>query len=140
MSDQPTPDLIAVCDVCLQQIDDGDGHVWADQDDANSAFYSTDGSDDPLDFLGLTTRPDVVAWRTTHTSCGMSDCAYKIEVERIRTWQSFLYWSAHLTGKKWHVATDWRVFALRSLEPTRGAVSGLRPVRPQDLRQRGIGA
>jgi len=51
----------------------------------------------------------------------MTDNPYKIEVERIRTWQRFLYWSAQVTGKKWRVATDWRLFTLRSPQPQRAA-------------------
>ncbi|MDJ0340444.1 hypothetical protein QMK19_00015 [Streptomyces sp. H10-C2] len=140
MSDQPAPDLMAICDICMQPVGDGDGHVWADQEDANTAFYNADDGHSPLDFLGLTTRADLVAWRTTHTICGLSDYAYKIEVERIRTWSAFLHWSAHLADKKWNAATDWQLFILRALEPKLGAVSGLRPVRPQDLDFDGIGA
>ncbi|GLV98553.1 hypothetical protein [Streptomyces lavendulae] len=139
MTDQ-TPELTAICDVCLQAIGDGEGSVWVDQGDANDAFYSVDDSNSPLDFLGETTRSDIVAWRTTHADCGMTDNPYKIEVERIRTWQDFLYWSAHVTGKKWSVATDWRLFTLRSLEPQRAAVGGLRPIRPQGLAWNPIGS
>ncbi|NEB37238.1 hypothetical protein [Streptomyces sp. SID14515] len=139
MSEQPAPDLMAICDICMQLIEDGDGHVWADQDDANTAFYNTDDGHNPLEFLGLTTRVDIVAWRTTHTACALSDYAYKIEVERIRTWPAFLHWSAHLAAKKWNVATDWQLFVLRTLEPKRGAVSGLRPMRPRALDFDGIG-
>ncbi|MEU9859106.1 hypothetical protein [Streptomyces sp. NPDC047974] len=91
MSDQPTAGLMANCDICLQPVEDGDGYVWVDQGDAKNACYDSDDGRTPLDFLGLTTRADLVGWRTTHTACGLSDYACKIGVERIRAWPAFLY-------------------------------------------------
>jgi hypothetical protein len=142
-------ELEAVCDVCLQLIADGEGNVWVDQNAAHQLYHSPawppgqdyDEDDDECDDLGeLTPGVQNVPWRTTHTACEVCRWPYLIPVERIRSWQSYLHWSAHLMSKEWLPATDWREFVLRSLEPKRAAVAGLRPSQPQDLTFRGIGS
>jgi hypothetical protein len=140
--DRLTPELLAICDVCLQPIDDGDGSVWVDQHAAHAVARQPVATvdDGPFEALDLTNLPEDVIWHTSHTACGeMPSWAYAIPVERIRTWQAFLHWTVHLMDKKWLETTDWQMFVLRSLEPQQGAVSGLRPVRPQSLDWFGIG-
>ena len=65
--------------------------------------------------------------------------AYVISVEQIRTWPAYLHWCAHLMGKPWLKATDWQYFVLNSLGPFPAAISGLRPIRPQNLGWHGVG-
>ena len=141
MSDHlPTADLQAICDACLQPIPDGAGNVWVDTDAADAVVRETGASDGPLDAVDLMALHEDVAWQTTHIGCvEMPSWAYAIPVERIRTWQSFLHWSVHLMDKKWLAGTDWQMLVLRSLEPKQGAISGLRPLRPQSLDWNGIG-
>ncbi|MGW2113725.1 hypothetical protein [Streptomyces zhihengii] len=129
-------DLQAICDTCLTAIADGDGHVWIDQDAADKAArYPDESSAWPRTEGGI-------PWNTTHDSCApaKADCAYAIPVARINTWPSFLHWTAQLMNKGWLNATNWDLFILHSVEPQRGAVSGLRPINPQDLEFRGIGS
>lgn len=140
------PDLQAVCDSCLKPIADGEGHVWVDQSLAHRVsrrqhgdtipWPDSDGEENLIAESGLD-----VAWHTTHTECApvMPTWAYAIAVERINTWPRYLHWTAHLMAKGWIEATDWERLILTSVEPQRGAASGLRPVRPQDLEFRGIG-
>ncbi|GAA2263660.1 hypothetical protein GCM10010430_55290 [Kitasatospora cystarginea] len=140
--DRPTPDLQAICDVCLQLIGDEEGAVWVDQDAAhNEAQMPVSKVDEGgFEVLDLTNLPAEVKWRTTHTTCQDAPAwAYAIPVERIRTWPALLHWSVHLMDKRWLEATDWQLFVLRSLEPKLGGISGLRPLRPQGLDWLGIG-
>ncbi len=131
----PTPDLQAICDICLQPIADGEGHVWVDQDAADTAARNTLPDTDTIQSLNdLLNSGEDVSWHTTHTAChDMPSWAYAIDVERICTWPGYLHWCAHLMDKEWLHATDWQCFVLNSLEPSRAAISGLRPLRPQSL-------
>jgi hypothetical protein len=141
IDDAPEPDLQAICDVCLQPIADGEGHVWADSREADEVLRNTptpEGSQDLHEFLEGS--PDDAPWHTTHAACQDSPAgAYSIAVERIRTWPAYLHWCAHLMGKAWIEGTDWQEFVLRSLEPHLAATSGLRPTKPQSLQWQGIG-
>lgn len=138
------PDLQAICDTCLTVITEGEGHVWIDQDLAHKAARRAKGDTIPWpdsDGTENVTIDGGVPWQTTHTNCAphMPTWAYAIPVERINAWPAFLHWTAQLMGKGWVEATNWDMFILQSVEPQRGAVSGLRPLRPQDLEFRGIG-
>ncbi|MDQ3763039.1 MAG: hypothetical protein M3460_15740 [Actinomycetota bacterium] len=136
----PSPDLQAICDVCLQPIADGEGYVWVDQGAADTAARSTLPAPDAPQSLADFLESDDVTWHTTHTAChDMPSWAYTISVERIRTWPAYLHWCAHLMGKPWLKTTDWECFVLNSLEPGQAAISGLRPIRPQSLHWQGVG-
>lgn len=145
MTSVPEPDLTAVCDVCVQPIADGEGHVWVDTDAADQAARAARQLDARGDAGELLSGTDLFAdtdapWHTTHTTCLQPLAwAYTIEVERIRTWPAYLHWTAHLMGKGWIDGTNWQDLVLRSLEPPHTTVTGLRPVRPQSLDFRGIG-
>lgn len=148
MSDSP-PDLQAICDGCLTVIADGEGNVWTDRHIAEKTSRKGRGEDvswmdgDPLADAtdALAVGELGLAWHVTHDGCApvMPSWAYAIPVERIATWPAFLHWTAHLMNKGWLAATDWDHFILRSVEPQRGSVSGLRPIRPQDLEFKGVG-
>lgn len=149
MSDS-TPDLQAICDGCLTVIADGEGHVWTDRHIAEKTARQARGEDvswmddDPLADAtdALVGGETGVAWHTTHSDCApkMPSWAYAIPVERINTWPAFLHWTAHLMDKGWLGGTDWAEFIHRSVNPTHAAVSGLRPIHPQDTKFRGIGS
>jgi hypothetical protein len=139
-----TPDLQAICDACLNQIADGDGHVWVDQDAAHKANRKKRGLDDdlPIDAADIAAATDAgITWHTTHNDCAPAtpSWAYAIPVERINTWPAFIHWTAHLMGKGWVEVTDWDMLIHRAVNPHHATVSGLRPIRPQDLEFRGIG-
>ncbi|MET8404482.1 hypothetical protein [Streptomyces sp900116325] len=139
------PDLHAICDTCLTVIADGDGHIWIDQDLAHKTSRRQRGDDIPWPGSDGTENIAIdggVPWQTTHTSCAphKPEWAYAIPVERITTWPALVHWTAHLMNKGWVEVTNWDMFMLQAVEPQRAAVSGLRPVRPQDLEFRGIGS
>ncbi len=134
------PDLEAICDVCLQPIDDGEGHVWADSGEADEVVRNTPSREGVQDLHEFLAGPEDAPWHTTHSGClDVPVGAYSIAVERIRTWAAYLHWCVHLMDKAWLEGTDWQVFVLRSLEPQRAAVSGLRPKKPQSLQWEAIG-
>lgn len=138
-------DLQAICDTCLTAIADGEGHVWIDQDLTHRAARRQQGR--PTDWEDSDGTESItvdggIPWNTTHDACAPHKpaWAYAIPVERINTWPAFLHWTAQLMSKGWLEVTDWDMCILRSVEPQRGAVSGLRPVRPQNLEFWGIGS
>lgn len=145
-----TPDLNAICDSCLTAIAAGEGRIWTDRHVADKAARNALGKDtgwmdddpraDATDALltGLTGT----AWHTTHNECApkMPSWAYAIPVERINTWTAFLHWTAHLMDKPWLDGTDWTEVIHRAVNPAHAAVSGLRPIRPQDTDFRGVGS
>jgi hypothetical protein len=138
-------DLQAICDTCLAVITDGEGHVWIDQDLAHRTARHQNGQTagwEDSDGTEAIAVDGGITWNTTHTACAPSKpaWAYAIPVERINAWPSFLHWTAQLMNKGWLHVTNWDLFILQSVEPQRGAVSGLRPIRPQDLEFRGIGS
>lgn len=146
MSDT-TPDLHAICDSCLTAITDGEGHVWTDQHLADTVARHTRGqdtsrTDDETLTDALLTGQTGAAWHTTHNECAptMPSWAYAIPVERINTWPAFLHWTAHLMDKPWFDGTDWTEVIHRAVNPAHAAVSGLRPIRPQDTDFRGVGS
>lgn len=144
------PDLQAICDGCLTVIADGEGHVWTDRHVAEKTARKGRGEDvswmddDPLANAvdALAVGEAGVAWHTTHNECApkMPSWAYAIPVHRINAWPAFLHWTAHLMDKGWLDATDWAEFIHRTVNPHHATVSGLRPIRPQDLKFRGIGS
>ncbi|MER5653479.1 hypothetical protein ABT076_10730 [Streptomyces sp. NPDC002131] len=149
MNDTP-PDLQAICDGCLTVITDGEGNVWTDRHIAEKTSRKARGEDtswmddEPLADAtdALTVGEAGVTWHVTHTGCApvMPSWAYAIPVERITTWPAVLHWTAHLMDKGWLAATDWSLLLLKTVEPQRASVSGLRPIRPQDIEFRGIGS
>jgi hypothetical protein len=142
-----TPDLQAICDTCLTVIADGAGHVWVDQAAAHTSIRELRAQQaEPGAGIDVHTWYDDdlagTKWHTTHDTCAPEafETSYAIPVERINTWPAVVHWTAHLMHKGWLEATDWDMFTLRTVEPQRATVSGLRPIRPQDLDFRGIGS
>jgi hypothetical protein len=132
---QARPDLLAVCDVCLQLIADDDGAVWCRPDTVATAPPPDEGQ-----FLldELLAMPDTRSrWRVTHDGCEPGE-GYRIAVERIRTWPAYLHWTAHLMGKGWFAGTNWDDLILDTLDPT-STQPGIRPRTARDLGHRHVG-
>jgi hypothetical protein len=57
----------------------------------------------------LVDKPGPVRWQALHTSCDpdLEREDYFIEVDRIRTAEDALRWTAHLMPKTWLHRTDW---------------------------------
>ncbi|MEU6540979.1 hypothetical protein [Streptomyces sp. NPDC047000] len=135
-------DLMAVCDVCLQPVEDGEGALAVDTAHADRLVrtWRERVGTDPLAVFPRTPGHRCAAWTVRHHICGEPPrFCYAIAVERIRTWTGLLHWGAHLADKHWLAATDWHDLVLQALEPRRAAVSGLLPVRPRDLRGGPVG-
>ena len=94
-------DLLAVCEVCLQLIADGDGAVWCRPETAAAPSEPSDCDDDTsLTLTELLAQPDTRArWRVTHEDCEPA-AGYQIAVERIRTWPAYLHWTARDLGHR----------------------------------------
>lgn len=99
------------CEVCNQPIEEGDGFLWVDIDEADRVatakehwrreHTSGEGTlctvDDPLD------APAEARWHQTHHACRPKDeiRGYEVDVGRIRTPWLLLTWTSHLLGKLW---------------------------------------
>ncbi|MCM2431066.1 hypothetical protein [Streptomyces sp. RKAG337] len=137
-----TDDLVAVCDLCLQAIADGEGALEVDTAAADRAarIWRERVGPDPLAVFRTTPGARPVAWTVRHGGCGSAPrFAYTIAVERVRSWTALLHWWTHLADKSWLPATDWQDLMVRALEPRQAAVSGILPSRPRDLRGGPIG-
>jgi hypothetical protein len=148
VTNEPPPDLQAICDICVQPIADGEGHVWVERSEAIELTMNTALPDHATHICDLSevfepssgASENYMPWRTTHTTCcPVPSHEYGIAVERIRTWAAYLHWTVHVTRKPWLWVTDWHMFVLRSLEPDRGGLSGVRPKEAQSLEWDGIG-
>ncbi|KAB7835488.1 hypothetical protein [Streptomyces mobaraensis] len=136
-------DLVAVCDVCLGEIDDGDGVLEADMTAADRtlrAWRRRVGAD-PLAVFHTSRGAQPVRWTTRHHDCdgGRPTHPYTIPVERVRSWPALLQWGVHLADKHFTAATDWHDLVERAVEPRRAAVSGILPRHPRDLNGGPIG-
>ncbi|MCR6488377.1 hypothetical protein M8542_36660 [Amycolatopsis sp. OK19-0408] len=133
-------DLLAVCQICLQLIADGDGAVWC-RPEAATAERGDRGDQETWSSFTLEemlAAPDErVHWRVTHERCEPAT-GYLIAVERIRTWPAYLHWTAHLMGKGWFASTNWDDLILDTLDPT-STQPGLRPATVRDLGHRSVG-
>jgi hypothetical protein len=132
----PTTELQAICDVCVQPIDDGEGAVWVEPPSPERQ-RDTHSPNTPDDLLQPARNR--VAWRITHDECAQPRYGYRIEVERIRTWAAYLHWTGHLMGKDWITDTDWDALVLDSLNPTSTNPTGIRPLTLRDLGHRNVG-
>lgn len=125
----PQDELIAVCDHCRVEVENGDGALDVDTGAVGRA----------LDSARLESRPAPVPWTVRHTRCaGNRSHAYTIPVERVRTWAGLLSWWVHLTEKDWFPMTGWTELVASALNP-HGEYSGLRPALPRDPRDGPVG-
>ncbi|MGW2877041.1 hypothetical protein ACWDBP_12260 [Streptomyces sp. NPDC001233] len=136
-----THELVAVCDHCLDPVQDGDGVLEVDTDTADRALRAwkeTDSSNYAVFHASAGTQP--VKWTVRHYSCGKAPSFIcEIAVERLRSWTALLDWSVHLSSKHWLAGTDWFDLIDRALHPQRAAVSGILPQTPRDTRRGSVG-
>ncbi|WP_438289574.1 hypothetical protein [Streptomyces sp. HUAS TT7] len=129
-------DLVAVCDVCLGEVSDGDGVLEVDTAKADRALrvWRARAGADPRALFHLTPGARPVKWAVRHHGCGTGPVfAYTNTVERVRSWTGLLEWNVHLADKPFLAATDWFDLLDRALHPRRAAVSGILPRIPRDL-------
>lgn len=87
---KPTQQLTWTCTVCGNPIADGTGSIFIPYEEIRGAL-----------------RADCEPrWITAHFDCDDRD-GYSIDVERIRTHEQALAWTAHLMGKRWVADTNW---------------------------------
>ncbi|GHE11425.1 hypothetical protein [Streptomyces alanosinicus] len=134
-------ELVAVCDHCLELVQDGDGVLEVDTDAADRALRAwreTGSADYAVFHASAGTHP--VQWAVRHHSCGKAPSfACTITVNRVRSWTALLDWSVHLSSKHWLAGTDWFDLIDRALHPRRAAVSGILPQSPRDTSRGSVG-
>ncbi|WP_158717223.1 hypothetical protein [Streptomyces sp. NRRL F-4474] len=117
-----THELVAVCDACEAPIADGQGCIWIDYGkimkqqeavrtwEAETKAAAPPGTRTVVSYGDILSYPDAVRWCAHHAACDpdIDANAYSIEVHRLRTWADLTHWTAHLMGKPWLPATDWK--------------------------------
>lgn len=104
------------CDKCHRPIEDGAGSLTLSRSSlgrVEAAWAESKLEIGGLVSLGeLLSLPDPAPWLAFHSRCDpdphCDDCAYHIEIARLRTHQQILWWTAHLMGKTWIERTNWR--------------------------------
>ena len=116
-----TPDrLVYRCRSCRRVISDGKGSVHISYDEINRAEDASDAWERRRRDLaaannGVVTLSDVpdhapAHWTAHHDQCHPDEADYAIPVERMRTHEEMLAWTAHLLGKAWLHHTNWEQF------------------------------
>jgi hypothetical protein len=103
------------CDVCEGPVHDRDGYVCVDYADLREYERQARAWDEAhvdaffVPVSEYDTYPTLVRWHVLHGRCDpRPDSAdYWIGVERIRTPDQVIAWSAHLLGKRWIQTTTW---------------------------------
>jgi hypothetical protein len=113
--------LIAICDVCNQQVQDHDGHLSVHRADIRAHQKAVaewkqrtgsdhaDGAPHAVGIMDMAAYPEPAKWTVLHVRCCEHPEAgeYPIEIHRVRTWPDLVAWTAHLMGKTWLGHTDW---------------------------------
>ncbi len=108
-----------VCRGCQGPVADGDGYLHVsykaihEAETARRDWYARHGDANGMVTLtgpDLFSFPDQAPWVAHHSHCDPEPEAgdYFIDVERARTAEQLLSWTAHLMGKDWLSATDWQ--------------------------------
>lgn len=122
------------CDHCNQPIKDRTGYVcvsYADIDryekqlpewESKHAEPISPGS--TIAFIRASAYaeyPTPAQWQTTHLDCDPQPEShdYWMTVERLRTYERLLEFTAHLMGKKWINSTNWPKFLRRTIAANR---------------------
>lgn len=113
------------CVKCGKEIVDRTGSIYVDPGQANARRIQQAevAMSEPmaLDMSQLAAQqarqvPHAI-WRPYHDKCWGGTFSYEIEVHRLRTFEQFASWTAHLWGKKWFPFTDWDTFTRTYLKP-----------------------
>lgn len=124
------------CDHCNQLIADKKGYIavsYADIDryeeevpkwETKHAEPISPGS--ALVFISAAAYreyPPAAQWQTTHQECDLNPDShdYWMKVERLRTYERLLEFTAHIMEKKWIKSTNWPEFLRRTLSANRKA-------------------
>lgn len=92
-------ELILTCQVCKKPIADKTGYLWIDENEYLNKWQSSESPE----------KTGLVKWQAHHEKCDpdIDAMSYTIEVERIRTYEQLLKWTAHLYNKNWFYYTNW---------------------------------
>jgi predicted GIY-YIG superfamily endonuclease len=114
--------LVHVCDTCHEPVDDGLGFLEVRYDDIDRHSRAWDEFYKELRPLSECPTVQRAHWLVHHDNGWCSPNhgggSYWIDVERIRTREALIAWTAHLLGKQWLADTDWYQ-VLRSHVPDR---------------------
>ena len=103
------------CEICREQIADGDGGIYADIVAADRVCRDRlkwDAEIRPTatitDFLK---RPKSVDWHAVHARChpDPDTASYLIEVDELRSAWDILSMTSYLMGKTWLEGTNWSI-------------------------------
>lgn len=108
-------EVLWVCEECHGPVADGEGFLHIRHRDIHEAEQSRlrweDENNGPVIETAAWLRyPGPARWLVHHDDCNPEPEAsnYCIDVNRARTAAQMLSWTAHLMGKSWLRATDWR--------------------------------
>lgn len=119
------------CDHCNRPINDHAGYIhvsYADIDRYDTAVPEWKAKhQQPIDGLILTFAsaysdyPAAAQWTATHGICDPNPDAhdYWMSVERLRTYERLLEFTAHLMDKTWIDSTNWPKFLRRTIAANR---------------------
>jgi predicted GIY-YIG superfamily endonuclease len=108
-------EVLWVCDECHGPVGNGEGYLHISYHAIHEAEQNRTGwkakyPGPTIDGSALAQYPKPAQWLVHHDECDPeSDQGdYVISIERARTAAQMLSWTAHLMGKNWLPATDWR--------------------------------
>jgi hypothetical protein len=112
------------CEICSEPIEDGAGCIHLPDGDSQSVYAARSGWErahpNGTDVMDLIENyPEPLRWSAQHFECCSEPDGpegYGFAVERARTPEQLLAWTAHLMGKGWFNATDWDEVLERQLE------------------------
>jgi hypothetical protein len=104
-----------VCQVCSKSVGDESGYVFINEEEALEAEREDSGDVDDdrpsaQTIYELVASTNTVSWKIVHSACDTEDdevLCYRIDVERVRTPQQLLAWTAQLMDKSWLPWTNW---------------------------------
>ena len=103
-----------VCEVCSRPVKDGQGWITISYpaihryEEELRTWKEMHGGR-LISGAELLEYPKAPRWHVWHRKCDpdIDSSDYTIEIERIRTYQTLLSWTAHLLEKNWFSNTNW---------------------------------
>lgn len=111
------------CHKCGTRIADNKGCIYVSlfqaakrRQEVIERAEKTDSSLEFVDMSQLKMRQKAM-WHPYHSDCWSGASEYHIEVRRLRNFEQYASWTAHLCEKNWFAFTDWTTFTRHYLKP-----------------------